>query len=58
MTRPELTAHLQSLPFNERRTLAGIPVTRTSAGYSVDGGQPVSVKVAATLIDNLRRLRA
>ena len=58
MTRLELTAHLQALPYGERRTLAGIPVTRTSAGYSVDGGQPVSVKVAATLIDNLRRLRA
>lgn len=58
MTRPELRQHLHALPLNEARTLAGIQVTRRELGWSVEGGQPVSVEAAINLIDSLRRIRA
>jgi hypothetical protein len=58
MTRNEIREDLFALPYNEKRVVAGVDVVRRRTGWSVDGGQPVSVKVAATLIDSLRRIRA
>jgi len=58
MTRPELRDHLLDLPFHEVRHLAGIPVLRSRAGYSVEGGQPVDLGAAVNIIDSLRRIRA
>lgn len=57
MTRPEIRSALLHLPLNESRTIAGIEVTRREFGWSVEGGQPVSVEAAINLVEIKRRLR-
>jgi len=58
MTRPELRSTMLALPLNEPRSLSGVAVVRRSLGWSVEGGQAVSVETACNLVENLLRIRA